>query len=100
MRRPYAPSGDALAGALAWAHGRRALLTEQLDYYRARAGEYDSWWLRQGRFDRGAEANAAWFAEAAELEACSRGSRRAATCSSWPAGPGCGRATWSATPMR
>jgi demethylmenaquinone methyltransferase/2-methoxy-6-polyprenyl-1,4-benzoquinol methylase len=45
-----------------------AVLTEQLDYYRARAGEYDRWWLRQGRFDRGAEANARWFAESAELE--------------------------------
>lgn len=45
-----------------------AVLTEQLDYYRARAGEYDRWWLRQGRFDRGAEANTAWFAEAAALE--------------------------------
>jgi SAM-dependent methyltransferase len=44
------------------------LLTEQLDYYRARAGEYDTWWLRQGRFDHGAEANAQWFAETAELE--------------------------------
>ncbi len=45
-----------------------ALLTEQLDYYRARAGEYDRWWNREGRFDRGAEANARWFVEAAELE--------------------------------
>jgi SAM-dependent methyltransferase len=45
-----------------------ALLAEQLDYYRARAGEYDSWWLRQGRFDRGPEANAAWFSEADALE--------------------------------
>jgi SAM-dependent methyltransferase len=45
-----------------------ALLTEQLDYYRARAGEYDRWWNREGRFDRGAEANARWFAETAELE--------------------------------
>jgi SAM-dependent methyltransferase len=44
------------------------LLSEQLDYYRARAGEYDTWWLRQGRFDRGTEANAAWFAQTAELE--------------------------------
>jgi SAM-dependent methyltransferase len=44
------------------------LLAEQLDYYRARAGEYDRWWLRRGRFDRGPEANARWFAEAAELE--------------------------------
>ncbi|HEX3831235.1 MAG TPA: class I SAM-dependent methyltransferase [Solirubrobacteraceae bacterium] len=45
-----------------------ALLTEQLDYYRARAGEYDRWWNREGRFDRGEEANARWFAEAALLE--------------------------------
>ena len=45
-----------------------ALLTEQLDYYRARAGEYDRWWNREGRYDRGAEANARWFAEAAALE--------------------------------
>ena len=45
-----------------------ALLTEQLDYYRARAGEYDRWWNREGRFDRGAEVNARWFAEAASLE--------------------------------
>jgi demethylmenaquinone methyltransferase/2-methoxy-6-polyprenyl-1,4-benzoquinol methylase len=44
------------------------VLSEQLDYYRARAGEYDKWWLRQGRFDRGAEANARWFAETAQLE--------------------------------
>jgi demethylmenaquinone methyltransferase/2-methoxy-6-polyprenyl-1,4-benzoquinol methylase len=45
-----------------------ALLTEQLDYYRARAGEYDRWWNREGRFDRGQAANARWFAEAALLE--------------------------------
>ncbi len=45
-----------------------ALLAEQVAYYRARAGEYDAWWLRQGRFDRGAELNAAWFAEIASVE--------------------------------
>jgi hypothetical protein len=31
-----------------------ALLAEQVAYYRARAGEYDEWWLRTGRYDRGA----------------------------------------------
>jgi SAM-dependent methyltransferase len=46
-----------------------AALAQQLDYYRARAGEYDDWWFRTGRYDRGADANAAWFAEVAELEA-------------------------------
>ena len=45
-----------------------ALLAEQLEYYRARAYEYDKWWLREGRFDRGTEANARWFAEATQLE--------------------------------
>jgi SAM-dependent methyltransferase len=44
------------------------VLTEQLDYYRARALGYDKWWLRQGRFDRGPEANTRWFAETTELE--------------------------------
>ncbi|MCM2254766.1 MAG: class I SAM-dependent methyltransferase [Vicinamibacteria bacterium] len=44
------------------------LLAEQLAYYRARAGEYDDWWLRRGRYDRGPEASATWRAEAAEVE--------------------------------
>lgn len=46
----------------------RERLAEQLAYYRARAGEYDDWWLRRGRYDRGPEASAAWRAEAAEVE--------------------------------
>jgi SAM-dependent methyltransferase len=44
-------------------------LREQLEYYRARAAEYDQWWLRQGRYDRGADNNAPWFAEAAAVSA-------------------------------
>jgi demethylmenaquinone methyltransferase/2-methoxy-6-polyprenyl-1,4-benzoquinol methylase len=43
------------------------LLSEQRAYYRARAREYDQWWERTGRFDRGSEANARWFEEAATL---------------------------------
>lgn len=43
-----------------------ATLEEMAAYYRARAGEYDEWFERRGRYDRGAEANARWFAEAAE----------------------------------
>jgi SAM-dependent methyltransferase len=39
-------------------------LRQQLDYYRARASEYDQWWLRQGRYDRGAALNAQWLADA------------------------------------
>ena len=44
------------------------LLDEQQAYYRARAREYDSWWLREGRYDHGPEANARWFEEVTELE--------------------------------
>jgi len=43
------------------------LLNEQIAYYQARAGEYDEWFLRQGRYDRGAEANRQWFVEIAEV---------------------------------
>ncbi|HLJ80493.1 MAG TPA: class I SAM-dependent methyltransferase [Ktedonobacterales bacterium] len=41
------------------------LLQQQIAYYRARAGEYDEWFLRQGRYDRGAELNQRWFDEIA-----------------------------------
>ncbi len=34
------------------------LLGEQAAYYRARAPEYDDWWQRTGRYDRGPEATA------------------------------------------
>jgi SAM-dependent methyltransferase len=42
-------------------------LLEQLEYYRARAGEYDEWWLRRGRYDRGKDLNARWFRDIDEL---------------------------------
>jgi SAM-dependent methyltransferase len=45
-----------------------ALLDEQLQYYRARAGEYDDWWLRRGRYDRGAALNAAFLADARAVQ--------------------------------
>ena len=44
-----------------------ALLVQQIAYYRARAGEYDEWFLRQGRYDRGPEQNRRWFAEVAQV---------------------------------
>jgi hypothetical protein len=37
------------------------LLSEQLAYYHARANEYDEWFLRQGRYDRGPDHRTAWF---------------------------------------
>lgn len=42
-------------------------LQEMKAYYRARAQEYDEWFYRQGRYNRGPEANARWFAEADEV---------------------------------
>lgn len=45
------------------------LLAEQVEYYRARAGEYDRWFLREGRYDRGPEATATWFAEVDQVRA-------------------------------
>jgi SAM-dependent methyltransferase len=44
-------------------------LNEQAAYYRARAAEYDQWWLREGRYDRGPELNATWFEEAGSVRA-------------------------------
>jgi SAM-dependent methyltransferase len=45
------------------------VLAEQVDYYCERAGEYEDWWFRRGRYDHGEEANAAWFADAAQVQA-------------------------------
>jgi 2-polyprenyl-3-methyl-5-hydroxy-6-metoxy-1,4-benzoquinol methylase len=44
------------------------ILQDQIAYYRARAGEYDQWWFRTGRYDRGPEFNAQWQAEVDEVE--------------------------------
>lgn len=40
------------------------LLRQQIEYYRARAAEYDEWFYRRGRYDRGDDANWQWFYEA------------------------------------
>jgi SAM-dependent methyltransferase len=45
-----------------------AILADQVAYYRNRAAEYDEWWFRAGRYDRGAAQNAAWFADVADVE--------------------------------
>jgi 2-polyprenyl-3-methyl-5-hydroxy-6-metoxy-1,4-benzoquinol methylase len=45
------------------------LLSEQIEYYRARAGEYDEWFFRVGRYDRGPEHRAEWLHEVALVEA-------------------------------
>jgi demethylmenaquinone methyltransferase/2-methoxy-6-polyprenyl-1,4-benzoquinol methylase len=47
----------------------RDLIEQQKDYYHARAGEYDEWFQREGRYDRGPEHRARWFAEVDEVRA-------------------------------
>lgn len=46
-----------------------SILLDQIAYYRARTAEYDEWWFRQRRFDRGPELKAAWFADVEIVEA-------------------------------
>jgi SAM-dependent methyltransferase len=44
------------------------LLAEQRSYYRARAPEYDEWWQRRGRFDRGEEQQVEWQRQVAVVD--------------------------------
>ncbi len=44
------------------------ILQEQIRYYCDRAPEYDQWFFRQGRYDRGAAHREQWFAEILEIE--------------------------------
>ena len=69
-RRATRPPASAPVGRRSRAAGRRSpamgqtvvmsdddLLAEQRAFYRARAPEYDEWWQRRGRYDRGGEAD-------------------------------------------
>jgi SAM-dependent methyltransferase len=44
-------------------------LAEQRAYYRARAPEYDEWWQRRGRFDRGSDLAEEWDRQVAQVVA-------------------------------
>lgn len=44
-------------------------MVEQVAYYDARAAEDDAWYTGMGKWDRGAESNAAWFDAVAEARA-------------------------------
>ncbi|HCF26971.1 MAG TPA: class I SAM-dependent methyltransferase [Cyanobacteria bacterium UBA11049] len=48
------------------------ILQEQVQYYRERASEYDEWFFRLGRYDRGEEHRQQWFSEVSEVEAALR----------------------------
>lgn len=43
------------------------LLDKQIEYYRVRAGEYDQWFLRTGKYDCGKELNELWFQDVKEV---------------------------------
>ncbi|BAY34433.1 hypothetical protein NIES2107_63380 [Nostoc carneum NIES-2107] len=41
----------------------KQILEQQIAYYSARANEYDEWFYRLGRYNRGEEINQCWFQE-------------------------------------
>jgi len=67
------------------------LIKQQIEYYRARAAEYDEWFFRTGRYYRGEENKKQWFDEIAVV--------RAALESSKPRGSilelACGTGVWT-----
>lgn len=44
------------------------LIRQQIDYYRARAHEYDDWFYRRGRWDRGETLNQNWFEQIEQVQ--------------------------------
>ena len=45
------------------------LLADQRSFYRARAPEYDHWWMRQGRYAKGEDDAREWHEQVADVEA-------------------------------
>jgi ubiquinone/menaquinone biosynthesis C-methylase UbiE len=64
------------------------ILQDQIAYYRARAGEYDEWFYRVGRYDWGAERNAQWFAEVETIFKALRAVGKFGTALEFAAGTG------------
>lgn len=46
----------------------KTIITSMIEYYRARATEYDQWFFREGRYDRGETFRESWFSEIAKVE--------------------------------
>jgi len=51
-----------------------SLIREQIEYYKARAAEYDEWFLRQGRYDRREQHREQWNAETTIVQNALEGS--------------------------
>ncbi len=47
---------------------KHKIIEDQIKYYEERATEYDEWYLRQGRYDRGDEHKKDWFKQFAIAE--------------------------------
>jgi len=60
---PAPPAAATLPAGATTAHATPTLDRALIDYYEARAPEYDDWYLRRGRYERGAIHDAAWNAE-------------------------------------
>jgi hypothetical protein len=71
---------------------------EQALYYRERAGEYEDWWFRRGRYDHGPETNARWFADAAAAQNALERFDPGGDVLDSRAGPACGLNGWLPTP--
>ena len=67
------------------------LLAEQRAYYRARAPEYDEWWQRRGRYDRGSDLAEEWDRQVAQIAAPLRPSALPVTSWKWQGAPDGGR---------
>ena len=68
------------------------VIAEQIEYYRARAPEYDQWFSREGRYDRGPEHTASWETEVAEV----RSALHAAPLGDTVLELACGTGIWTA----
>lgn len=44
------------------------IIRQQIDYYRARAPEYDEWWQQEARYDFGRHVRSEWKADISQLE--------------------------------
>ena len=60
---PAASAGSLVSGMVAAPRAAPDGDAEMLAYYEARAPEYDDWYLRRGRYERGPVHDAAWHAE-------------------------------------